>query len=75
MTNTLLAAGPARAAQRRAPSPGGILAIVLTGQFMALLDASVTNVAAPAIHASLHASGPACSSSSPATWSPTRCCW
>src|SRR5215831_1761443 len=57
MTNTLTTAGPARAAQRRAPSPGGILAIVLTGQFMALLDASVVNVAAPAIHASLHASG------------------
>ncbi len=57
MTNTLTTAGPARAAQRRAPSPGAILAIVLTGQFMALLDASVVNVAAPAIHASLHASG------------------
>ena len=57
MTNTLTTAGPARAAQRRAPSPGGILAVVLTGQFMALLDASVVNVAAPAIHASLHASG------------------
>jgi MFS family permease len=57
MTNTLTTAGPARAARRRAPGPGGILAIVLTGQFMALLDASVVNVAAPAIHASLHASG------------------
>jgi len=57
MTNTLTTAGPARAAQRRAPSTGGILAVVLTGQFMALLDASVVNVAAPAIHASLHASG------------------
>src|SRR5215467_15330594 len=57
MTNTLITAGPARPAQRRAPSPGGILAVVLTGQFMALLDASVVNVAAPAIHASLHASG------------------
>src|SRR5215813_4129457 len=57
MTNTLITAGPARPAQRAAPSPGWILAIVLTGQFMALLDASVVNVAAPAIHASLHASG------------------
>jgi MFS family permease len=57
MTDTLATAGPARPAQRRAPSPGGILAVVLTGQFMALLDASVVNVAAPAIHASLHASG------------------
>jgi MFS family permease len=57
MTNTLTSAGPARPALRRAPSPRGILAVVLTGQFMALLDASVANVAAPSIHASLHASG------------------
>jgi MFS family permease len=57
MTNTLTTAGPARPALRRAPSPRAILAIVLTGQFMALLDASVVNVAAPSIHASLHASG------------------
>jgi MFS family permease len=56
MTNTLTTAGPARPALRRA-SPRGILAVVLTGQFMALLDASVVNVAAPSIHASLHASG------------------
>lgn len=33
------------------------LAIVLAGQFMAVLDASVANVAAPSIHAALHASG------------------
>jgi len=57
MTNTLTTAGPARPALRRTPSPRGILAVVLTGQFMALLDASVVNVAAPSIHASLHASG------------------
>jgi MFS family permease len=60
MTNTLTTVGagrPARAARRRAPSPRGILAVVLTGQFMALLDASVANVAAPSIHASLNASG------------------
>src|ERR1700751_6328515 len=57
MTNTLTTVGQAHAGQRRAPSPGAILAIVLTGQFMALLDASVVNVAAPAIHASLNASG------------------
>ena len=36
---------------------GAILALVLTGQLMAVLDASVVNVAAPSIHASLHASG------------------
>jgi len=37
--------------------PGLVLAIVLIGQFMAVLDASIVNVAAPSIHASLHASG------------------
>ena len=42
---------------RRRPRPGVLLAIVLTGQFMAVLDASVVNVAAPSIHAGLHASG------------------
>ena len=36
-----------------------LLAIVLAGQFMAVLDASVVNVAAPSIHAGLHASGAA----------------
>ncbi len=45
------------AARRRAVRPGVLLAIVLAGQFMALLDASVVNVAAPSIHAGLHASG------------------
>jgi MFS family permease len=43
-------------AGRRA-APRALLAIVLAGQFMAVLDASVVNVAAPAIHADLHASG------------------
>jgi MFS family permease len=57
MTNALTTVRPARPAQRRAPSSRAILAIVLTGQFMALLDASVVNVAAPAIDADLHASG------------------
>jgi len=42
---------------RRAARPGVLLAIVLVGQFMAVLDASVVNVAAPSIHAGLHASG------------------
>jgi len=36
---------------------GLVLAIVLIGQFMAVLDASIVNVAAPSIHASLSASG------------------
>jgi hypothetical protein len=37
--------------------PGLVLAVVLIGQFMAVLDASIVNVAAPSIHARLHASG------------------
>jgi MFS family permease len=57
MTDTLTTARAAQVAQRRPASPRGTLAVVLTGQFMALLDSSVVNVAAPSIHASLHASG------------------
>src|SRR5690348_18515080 len=57
MTDTLVVARPARPGERPARSHWAALAVVLTGQFMALLDASVVNVAAPAIHASLHASG------------------
>jgi MFS family permease len=57
MTDTVTTLRPARPARHRAASPRATLAIVLTGQFMALLDASVVNVAAPSIHASLHASG------------------
>ena len=37
--------------------PGAVLAILLTGQFMAVLDASIVNVAIPSMHAGLHASG------------------
>jgi MFS family permease len=57
MTDAVTTVHPARPAQHRAANPRATLAIVLTGQFMALLDASVVNVAAPSIHASLHASG------------------
>ncbi len=57
MTDTLTTARAAHPAGRRAPGSRAALAIVLTGQFMALLDASVVNVAAPSIHADLHASG------------------
>jgi len=57
MTDIVTPVRPARAVSRRAPNPHAALAVVLTGQFMALLDASVVNVAAPAIHGSLHASG------------------
>ena len=57
MTDTLTTARSAPLARPRPASARGALAIVLTGQFMALLDASVVNVAAPSIHTSLHASG------------------
>jgi MFS family permease len=57
MTNMLTAPAATRAAGQRTGSPWGTLAVVLTGQFMAVLDAAVVNVAAPSIHAELHASG------------------
>src|SRR6516162_4172806 len=57
MRDTLVVARPARPSRRPARSPWAALAVVLTGQFMAVLDASVVNVAAPSIHASLHTSG------------------
>src|SRR6478672_11904559 len=34
-----------------------LLAVILTGQFMAVLDASIVNVAIPTIRTDLHASG------------------
>src|SRR5215813_3265904 len=57
MTDTRAAVRAARPFQRPARSPWWALAVVLAGQFMAVLDASVVNVAAPSIHASLHTSG------------------
>jgi MFS family permease len=45
------------AGRDRPVRPGLVLAVVLIGQFMAVLDASIVNVAAPSIHASLRASG------------------
>ena len=45
------------AGHERPVRPGLVLAVVLIGQFMAVLDASIVNVAAPSIHASLRASG------------------
>jgi MFS family permease len=45
------------AIRERAPRPGAVLAVVLTGQFMAVLDASIVNVAIPVMRVGLHASG------------------
>jgi MFS family permease len=44
-------------ATARGPRPGAVLAVVLTGQMMAVLDATIVNVAVPSLHAGLHASG------------------
>jgi MFS family permease len=57
MTDMVTTLRPPGRVDRAAGVPRGLLAIVLTGQFMALLDASVVNVAAPSIHTGLHASG------------------
>jgi MFS family permease len=57
MTNILTREARVAAPRERAVRPGLVLAIVLVGQFMAVLDASIVNVAAPSIHASLRASG------------------
>ena len=57
MTDTLVGGRSTRRAELPVPGPWAILAVVLAGQFMAVLDASVVNVAAPSIHADLHTSG------------------
>jgi MFS family permease len=59
MTTTMPTAGADRdlAATRRAVRPGWLLATVLTGQFMALLDVFIVNVAAPTLRSDLGASG------------------
>src|SRR5258708_38870805 len=52
--------GPAparRTVRPRRAGPGVLLAIVLVAQLLALLDASIVNVAIPTIQASLRASG------------------
>src|SRR5215469_11220834 len=57
MTDTLAVSRPARPTGPPSGSPGAALAVVLAGQFMAVLDTSVVNVAAPSIHTGLHTSG------------------
>src|ERR1700761_4744942 len=41
----------------RAPRPGLVLTVILTGQIMAIIDANIVNVAVPSMHATLGASG------------------
>src|SRR5690349_2879171 len=57
MTDTLAATRSARPTGLSNRSPRATLAVVLAGQFMAVLDVAVVNVAAPSIHAGLHTSG------------------
>ncbi|MCC9311177.1 MFS transporter [Kitasatospora sp. RB6PN24] len=52
------AADPDAAARPTRPGrPGLVLGVILTGQFMAILDVAVVNVAAPTIRTDLHADG------------------
>src|SRR4051794_32208886 len=44
-------------AVRRSSSPWLLLTVILVGQFMAILDVSIVNVAAPTMRADLSASG------------------
>ncbi|WP_083913267.1 MFS transporter [Nocardia concava] len=54
LTQSPPVAAPAPVSTRR---PLAILSVILIGQFMAVLDASIVNVAIPSIRTSLHASG------------------
>lgn len=59
MTDTTERISPPAVGRRaaRGARPGAVLAIVLAGQLMAVLDATIVNVAVPSMHADLHASG------------------
>jgi MFS family permease len=56
MTTSVLSPAAGVAAERP-PRAGVLLAVLLTGQFMAILDATIVNVAAPTLQRDLHASG------------------
>src|ERR1700749_5185175 len=58
-TTTQLSARPAEGAQQLASGRWLMLIILLGGQFMALLDVTIVNVAMPTIGRTLHASGAA----------------
>jgi len=42
-------------APARTTRPGGVLGVLLLGQFMAILDVSIVNVAAPTLRVDLNA--------------------
>jgi MFS family permease len=58
-TTTQVSARPAEGAQQPASGRWLMLIILLGGQFMALLDVTIVNVAMPTIGRTLHASGAA----------------
>src|ERR1700761_3043798 len=49
--------GVRRGSPGRTPSPGGALAVALAGQLMGVIDVNIVNVAVPAMHVTLGASG------------------
>src|ERR1700727_330756 len=49
--------GAHRGPPRRIPSPGVALAVALAGQLMGVIDVNIVNVAVPAMHVTLGASG------------------
>src|ERR1700760_2770826 len=49
--------GVHRGSPRRTPSPGVALAVALAGQLMGVIDVNIVNVAVPAMHVTLGASG------------------
>ncbi len=57
MTITGKAAESAESAAPSKARPAAILAVLLTAQFMAMLDNSIVTVAAPSVRADLHATG------------------
>jgi MFS family permease len=56
-SSATLAPPPADVAPAPLVRSGVVLALLLTGQFMAILDVSIVNVAAPTLRSDLHASG------------------
>ncbi|MEU1207413.1 MFS transporter [Nocardia sp. NPDC005825] len=57
LTHTPPAAPPTTPALSGVRRPIAVLTVILLGQFMAVLDASIVNVAIPSIRISLHATG------------------
>lgn len=57
MSETVLDRVRVRERPRPTVRPGTVLTLVLVGQFMAVLDGSVVNVAAPTLRADLHTTG------------------